>query len=344
MALLPKTKPVPIVHPSALNAMRSGTGGLYNPMPKTVTKPMSGLTPVKKPVVNKPLGSVAPGTPAPISKPASLKIGDTMSGGYTFAGYVQRNGKFVPLVRTKNGGTAIHPQYQKTNNISGGIGTVQPGAKKPVGATPSPTAPVTPAPTTPVVTPPNITAPSWIGNLFPNIGSGGITTNPTGGGLSGAWNPAWDSALAEWKNASSVDANYASAYSAALQQAMQDLTPLQSEVQSLLAVDPTTGRTRYQQELSNANSQRDSSVSSTYGNSAARGITRSGMMNQNLAGIANRYVPIVNDISQKYGDARLGSIGQAVAQRLTGLNMDLYNAYQQALANAYANVPQIGVA
>lgn len=339
-APMPKPKKPQILHPAAQNNSKSGTGGLYAPTPKP---PTSGLKPLPAPPKKvAPVNNVAPNTLAPSSTlPATQwKIGQNMGDGYVFAGYVMRDGKYVPTVKTKNG-TAIHPKFQ---NKSGGIGIVPPGTKaptsvKPTSQTGTPVAPVTPAPVTPVTPSPVLpNAPSWIQNLFPN----GLTTNPSNG-VGGSWNLNWDNALNEWKQASIVDPEYAGDYSAALFGAMQDLAPLQSEVQSLLSVDPATGRTRYQQELLQAQKNRDRNVSGTYSNAAARGVSRSGMMNNNLTGIADSYIPLVNQLNNQYGDSRLSQISSNVSNRLQGLNMALVDAYQRALARAYSNVAQLGV-
>lgn len=337
------TKPKPLLHPTASNAAKAGTGGLYSPQKKQAALiPASGA-----------IGVVQQPAPKPVTMPttpATLKIGDSMAGGYTFAGYVMRDGKYVPTVKTKNG-TAIHPNWQKGKTAkpstgTGGLGVVKPGTQRPVGSvkppSTTPTSITTPAGSTTPTTPTLPVAPSHIGNLFPSIGINGITTNPLGA-ISGTWNPSWDTQLAEWKAASSVDPEYASNYSRLLLQAMEDISKHQAEVEGLIGKDPTTGRTRFQQELLNANNQRDRSVSQSYGNAAARGITSSGMNNNNLANIAEAYIPVINQLNQTYGDARLGSISQAVAQRLLGLNMSLKDAYDAAVYRKINGLPQLGV-
>lgn len=205
-------------------------------------------------------------------------------------------------------------------------------------APPAPIAatPVAPAP----VTPPRPMAPSWIQHLFPAVGAGGLST--TGIGAIQSWNPNFQPQIDEWKAASAVDANYASAYSAALMDAMQRLQPLQSEVAGLLARDPVTGLTRYQDLQRRADADNARSISRVYGNTAARGLVGGGgARNANLARQAEAYLPVVQELQQKFGDARLAAIGQQVGSNLLGLNMGLVNAYQQAVGNAYSNLPAI---
>lgn len=260
-----------------------------------------------------------------------------------------------------------------TSSVGGGVGTVPVGTPPPVGLPPTPPVPTvitdvlpgyTPPPPTPVTNPippptplppvppapvvptpvvpapATLAAPSWIQSLFPQLGAN-FTTNPLAGIASGSWAQNWAPAMQQYQAASAVNPDYAAAYSAALMNAQQSISPYQAEVAGLLARDPASGMTRYQAELAAAQRARNQQLSSVFGSAAARGISGSGMQANNLGNASAAYLPVAAAIQNQYGDARLGSIGQQVAQQLLGLNMNLVNAYQQATGQAYGNIPVI---
>lgn len=269
------------------------------------------------------VGRVAAGTPAPTYAPSSFH-------------YVTRNGQRV-AVRYDRMTAAERARLPQLGGGGGGGGAAGGGGD-------SPSAPITPGPDVMAPEPeaprPVIPAPSWIGALFPTIGVGGVTTNPSGGATSFA-GPNFAQQLAEWGAASAVDPSYAAAYSGALSAAMGDVAPLQSEAQGLLAVDPTTGQTRYQSELGALNRVNQQNISSVYGSAAARGIEGSGMVDNNLAKNAAWYTPQTAQLSGTYGDARLAELSRQIARRILGLNMDLVGAYQTSSGQAYQNLPSL---
>ncbi len=173
---------------------------------------------------------------------------------------------------------------------------------------------------------------SWIP---PQIGLGGLNADPMTGRID------WSKLIAAANEISAVDLQYAQDIRGNLLQAMQSVMPMQSEIQSLTAINPSTGKTLYQQLFDTAQQQYKQNTSRTFGTAAARGIGSSGMVNSTLA---NQTVDLVNQQRQansQYGNQRITDLLRGMTDQLQAQDTNFMGSYQSALSRAYGGIPQI---
>lgn len=173
---------------------------------------------------------------------------------------------------------------------------------------------------------------SWIP---PQIGLGGLNADPATGRLD------WSKIIAAANEISAVDPLYAQDISDNIFQAMQSVAPLQAEIQSLTQINPTTGKTLYQQLFDSAQRQYKSNASRSFGTAAARGIGSSGMLNSNLANNTTDFNNATQQANAQYGNQRITDLLRGMTDQLQAQDTNFTSSYMGALSRAYGGIPQI---
>lgn len=206
----------------------------------------------------------------------------------------------------------------------GGAGPGSPAAGGGGGAAPTTT---TPAPTTTGPKPP-----SWIP---PMVGLGGLNADPLTGKID------WSKLIQAAHEISAVDPQYAQDISGNIFQTMQALAPMQSEIQSLTAIDPTSGKTMYQSLFENAMKKFKADTSKSFGTAAARGIGSSGMLNKTIADQSAGNAQTISGYGKTHGNARISDLLKSMTEQLGAQDTNFSGSYYSALSRAYGGIPQI---
>lgn len=301
------------------------------------------------PPANQPVGTVPAGTPAPVANnggvgtvPAGTPAPVGSGGGYLKVRQKDGAGwKVVLIHRSKltaeqiklamNNGLNGTPAGQKPTTDGGGSST-NPGTDAGGGATPGGGTGVVSA--QPSVTAPVATGPvaSWIP---PRIGLGGLNADPLTGKID------WSKLIGQANEISAVDPTYYSALNANILGAMQAFAPMEGELQGLLAVDPTSGKTAYQRLFEAQMAKFKADSSKTFGTAAARGIGSSGMLNKNLANVSIEDANNKSGIENKYGNTRIADLLRQMTTVGDQQDLNFGTAYSDAVSRAYGGIPQI---
>lgn len=233
-----------------------------------------------------------------------------------------------PTSSTGGGGAAANP-------AGGGnpAGNPAPATGGAAGTAPTPVTPVTPVvpPVAPVAgTPPP--PPSWIP---PMVGLGGLNADPRTGKID------WSKLIAEAKGVSAVDPQYAQDLSNNIFSAMQAVAVPQSEIQSLTSIDPTTGKTLYQNLFANAERKYGSDKSNAYGSLAARGVQSSGVANTTQANLYSGVQQQKQEYDKNYGNTRITNLLRQMTDQLGAQDTNFAGSYYSAVSRAKERIPGI---
>lgn len=308
--------------------------------------------PVQEVVTTPKPGSTAPG-PTPVSTPAASSggvqrpldgppINQVPVGGY--AGYLkvrqkQADGTWKVVYMHSSKLTEAQRKAAMANGLNGPVPgtTPKPGGGAPAagGGGGTGVTDAAPAGDVPVATSPTSgggVIQSWIP---PMVGLGGLNADPTTGKID------WSKIIGAANEISAVDPQYAQDLSNNIWSAMQGVAPMQSEIQSLTTIDPTTGKTLYQSLFDGAQRKYKQDTSRTFGTAAARGIGSSGMVNSTLANQTADNANQIAGFGKQYGNQRIADLLGQMTGQLAQQDTNFTSSYYAALSRAQQGIPNI---